>query len=81
MSGDFQFRLHKLLEPHVLDGTELHQIVEDLVAAVRAAKDDPVRIASARLDAKTRIRAVLAGCVHRDAAINATILLLSGVPL
>jgi hypothetical protein len=68
---DLEYRLHKLLEPHILDGTELHQVVEDLVAAVRDSKGDPVRIAAARLDAKSRVRAVLAGCVHLDSAIDA----------
>jgi hypothetical protein len=70
MNEDLMFRLHQRLAGVIFDGTEAHGIIDDLVDAVRNAHDDPVRIATARLDAKTRIRFLIAECVHIDAITN-----------
>jgi hypothetical protein len=70
MNDDLTFRLRQQLAGVICDGTEAHAIIDDLVDAVRDAHNDPVRIAAARLDAKTRIRFLIAECVHIDAIAN-----------
>jgi hypothetical protein len=67
MNEDLAFRLRQQLAGVIFDGTEAHAIIDDLVDAVRDAHGDPVRIAAARLDAKTRIRFLIAECVQFEA--------------
>jgi hypothetical protein len=55
--------LNRLLAPSVRDGTEGHAILEDLASAIDAAKGGPVRIRTALLDAKKRMRALLVDTV------------------
>ena len=71
MTCDLMFRLHRALAPHLMDGSEGHAIIEELVKMVIEADGDIVRIRSAALDAKTRVRALIVDHVSVDAAINA----------
>lgn len=64
-------QLDRLLAPSTLDGTEGHAVLEELAATVRTADGDPLRIASALLNAKLRQRALLEGLVPRDAVNDA----------
>jgi hypothetical protein len=65
------YRLHRELASRIMDGTEAHPIIEELADALAKADGDIVCIRSAVLDAKARTRALIVGCVHVDAVINA----------
>jgi hypothetical protein len=71
-------QLDRLLAPSTLDGGEGHALLEELVATVRDA--DPVRIRSALLDAKLRLRALIAGLVPREAVNNAVCTIMEKMP-
>ena len=64
-------KLDRLLALHTLDGTEGHALLEELVATVSGAKGDLVRLRSALLDAKLRLRALTEGTVPRETVNNA----------
>jgi len=67
------YRLRRVLALDIADGTEAHDIVDDLVAAVCDARNDPIRIASARTDAKVRLRALTVDRVPVEGAIDAVV--------
>jgi hypothetical protein len=73
-------QLDRLLAPSTLDGTEGHALLEELVAVVRDANGDPVRIRSALLDANLRLRALIAGLVPREAINNAICTIMEKMP-
>ena len=64
-------QLDRRLALHTLDGTEGHALLEEFVATVRDANGDPVRIRSALLDAKLRLRALITDTVPREAVNDA----------
>jgi hypothetical protein len=73
-------QLDRLLALSTLDGTEGHALLEELAAAICDAKGDAVRIHTALLDAKLRLRALIADLVPREAVNNAVCTIVEKIP-
>ncbi len=71
--------IRRALAPHILDGGEASHIVDELARTVADGKDNPLLIASARFDAKRRLRALLKDVVPLEAVLD-VIARLSGEP-
>jgi hypothetical protein len=63
--------LDRLLAPHVRDGSEANEALEDLIVAIENAHGDRARVRLALIEAKRRMRRLLADTVPRDVVTNA----------